>query len=122
MIRASVATIALLLPALAAAQVQTVPLPPPEAPPERAGTQAAQTGIVTFGEPGQQQVIVRSYEPDSALVDRYRISFEALDTDGDGYIDRREAAAHPVLSAEFNGVDADGDGRLAREERRGWIR
>ncbi|MCD9031124.1 EF-hand domain-containing protein [Luteimonas sp. Y-2-2-4F] len=113
---------ALLLPAVAAAQVQTQPLPPAGTAPERASAQTAQTGIVTFGDPGEQQVIVRSYEPDGAAGDAYRISFEALDTDGDGVISRSEAAAHPRLSHEFRGVDADGDGRLTREELRGWIR
>lgn len=113
---------ALLLPAAVAAQVQTRPLPPAAPAPERASAQTAQTGIVTFGNPGEQQVIVRSYEPDGTAGDAYRISFEALDTDGDGVISRSEAAAHPRLSQEFRGVDIDGDGRLTREELRGWIR
>ena len=52
----------------------------------------------------------------------YRIDFDALDANGDGYLSRTEVADHPTLSAEFRAVDADNDGRLSREELSGWIR
>lgn len=41
----------------------------------------------------------------------------ALDTNGDGMIDRQEAAASPRLAARFDHLDANKDGRLSREER-----
>jgi len=40
-----------------------------------------------------------------------------LDTNGDGMIDRQEAAASPRLAARFDQLDANKDGRLSREER-----
>lgn len=79
-----------------------------------------QTGVASFDANGTP-VTVRSYEPDSIPGDAYRISFEALDADGDGSIDRAEAAAHATLAAEFRAVDADGDGRASRKELAGWI-
>src|SRR5690554_8184836 len=113
---------ALLAPGLAFAQVQTAPLPAPEEPATRPDRSERQTGMVSFDEAGGQQVIIRSFEPTTALSSDYSIDFEALDADGDGFISRREAAAHDTLSQEFNGVDVDGDGQLSREELRGWIR
>ncbi len=101
--------------AAATAQVRTQPLSPVD---ERT---ARQTGVVSLQLPDDERVIVRSFEPDVVASDRYRISFEALDADGDGYIDRGEAAAHPELSSEFRAVDADRDGRLSRAELRGWL-
>lgn len=41
----------------------------------------------------------------------------ALDADGDGAVDRSEAAQAPRLAAQFDRLDADGDGRLSAEER-----
>ncbi|MCD9028842.1 EF-hand domain-containing protein [Luteimonas sp. BDR2-5] len=121
-LRLVVAALAATACAAATAQVSTTPLEVRDAPPVTSPSTGRQTGIVTFGEPGGQQVIVRSYEPDAALRDNYRIDFEALDTDADGFISRREAAAHPTLDAEFRAVDANGDGRLSREELAGWLR
>lgn len=40
-----------------------------------------------------------------------------LDTNGDGAIDRTEAAANPRLAQGFDRLDRDGDGRLTRGER-----
>ena len=116
------ALIALLAPAIAAGQVQTAPLQEPDEPPTRPDRSERQTGMVTFGQAGGQQVIIRSFEPTTVLSSDYTIDFEALDADGDGFISRREAAAHERLTEEFRGVDADGDGLLRREELRGWIR
>lgn len=122
-IRITTAMVAcLLVPALAGAQVQTAPLPVPDAPATQPDRSERQTGMVTFSGPGGQQVVIRSFEPATALSSDYRIDFDALDADGDGFISRREAAAHETLSREFRGVDVDGDGRLSREELRGWIR
>lgn len=114
--------IALAVPALALAQVQTAPLPVPDEPATRPDRAERQTGMVTFGEAGGQQVIIRSFEPTTLLSSDYSIDFEALDADEDGFISRREASEHPTLRQEFNGVDVDGDGMLSRDELRGWIR
>ncbi|MDM7554353.1 EF-hand domain-containing protein [Xanthomonas fragariae] len=40
-----------------------------------------------------------------------------LDKNGDGLIDRSEAAADPMLAAQFDTLDTDKDGKLSREER-----
>ena len=40
-----------------------------------------------------------------------------LDTNGDGAIDRNEAAADPRLAKGFDTLDRDGDGRLTKGER-----
>ncbi|WP_184408728.1 EF-hand domain-containing protein [Xanthomonas sp. 3075] len=40
-----------------------------------------------------------------------------LDTNGDGMIDRSEAAADPKLAAQFDTLDANKDGKLSRDER-----
>lgn len=40
-----------------------------------------------------------------------------LDANGDGAIDRSEAAAHPKLAAGFDRLDANRDGRLTADER-----
>ncbi len=116
------ALVALLAPALAGAQVQTAPLPVPDEPLTQADRSERQTGMVTFGDEGGQRVIIRSFEPSTALSSEYTIDFEALDADGDGMISRSEAAAHERLAEEFRGVDVDADGLLSREELRGWIR
>lgn len=113
---------ALLLPAAALAQVETRPLPVPDAPATQPDRSERQTGMATFGEAGGQQVIIRSFEPTTALSGDYSVDFDALDADGDGFISRREASAHDTLAREFRGVDVDGDGLLSRDELRGWIR
>lgn len=121
--RLPIAALAVLLaPATAFAQVQTAPLPAPDEPATRPDRSERQTGMATFGEPGGQQVIIRSFEPTTVLPGEYSVDFEALDADGDGFISRREASAHEVLARQFRGVDIDGDGRLSRDELRGWIR
>lgn len=97
----------------------TVPLAPPAATPADTPLQR-QTGMAvlegTHGEP----VIIRSVEPDS-LVGGDRLDFTKLDADGDGWVDRHEAAADASLRAEFDRVDVNRDGRLDRDELAGWI-
>src|SRR5690554_1724247 len=66
-----------------------------------------------------RQVNISSNAPDSVMGD-YRVDFDALDADGDGYISREEAQVNDVLTAEFHVADSDGDGRLTREELSGW--
>lgn len=39
-----------------------------------------------------------------------------LDRNGDGFIDRSEAAAHPRLAARFDSLDASRDGKLDKAE------
>ena len=72
------------------------------------------------GRKGAAAVIIRSVEPDS-LVGGDRLDFTVLDADGDGAVDRREAASDASLRAEFDRVDANRDGRLDRDELAGWI-
>lgn len=102
------------------AQASTLPLPPPEPPPSAAPIQR-QSGMIVIQGEHDERTVVRSFEPDSVVGD-YRIDFDALDADGDGVVDRNEAAANPTLEAEFRAVDGNADGRLDREELAGWMR
>ena len=43
-----------------------------------------------------------------------------IDTNGDGAIDRSEAAAHPRLAEHFDTMDKNGDGRIDASERPQW--
>lgn len=43
-----------------------------------------------------------------------------LDTNGDGVIDRSEAAANPRLAAKFDALDKNKDGKLSRDELPRW--
>jgi Ca2+-binding EF-hand superfamily protein len=43
-----------------------------------------------------------------------------LDANGDGAIDRNEAAAHPRLAAQFDTLDKNHDGRLDASEKPAW--
>lgn len=67
-----------------------------------------------------QPVQVNSVEPDS-VVGQYRIDFDKLDRNHDGYIDRKEAKADPTLSAEFDAVDVHHWGRLSKADLKGWM-
>ncbi len=69
---------------------------------------------------GQAPVIVRSIEP-SSVAGNYRIDFDALDTDGDGFISRDEAQANPALADEFNSLDTRHVGKLDRADLAGWL-
>ncbi len=46
--------------------------------------------------------------------------FARLDANGDGFIDRSEAAGRPRLMQNFDAIDANRDGRLSRDELRAW--
>ncbi|OHE85657.1 MAG: hypothetical protein A2579_05510 [Lysobacterales bacterium RIFOXYD1_FULL_69_11] len=43
-----------------------------------------------------------------------------IDTNGDGAIDRAEAAAHPRMAEHFDKMDKNGDGRIDASERPQW--
>lgn len=88
-------------------------------------SQSLASGAVTHqvrlpGEAGQATVIVRSIQPDS-VTGNYRIDFDALDVDGDGFLSRDEAQANPALADEFNALDTARRGKLAREQLAGWL-
>lgn len=79
------------------------------------------TGSVQIAQPvGEAQVTVRSLEPSSVL-GQYRIRFNDLDVDGDGFISRQEAQANPALADEFNALDRQHRGRLDRADLAGWL-
>lgn len=132
MIRRCFPAIALLLSTVPAVSVQaqnaprdaavTTPLP---AAPVNVRNQSLASGAVTHqvrlpAEPGQAAVIVRSIQPDS-VIGSYRIDFDALDVDGDGFISRDEAQANPALADEFNALDTARHGKLARDQLAGWL-
>lgn len=88
-------------------------------------TQPLATGAVTHQASvrvaeGEAPVIVRSIQPDS-VPGNYRIDFDALDVDGDGFISRDEAQANPALADEFNALDSGRRGRLERSQLAGWL-
>lgn len=133
MIRPCFSTIALLLSTVPAlpAQAQNAPtetavtMPLPAAP-VRVRAQPLASGAVTHqvhlpAEPGQAVVVVRSIQPDSVAGD-YRIDFDALDIDGDGFISREEAQANQALADEFTALDAARRGKLVREQLAGWLK
>ena len=122
--------LAALLPV--AANAQTVPRPEPAVSmplndvPVHVREQSLATGKVTHSvkipmPTDQAQVTVRSIQPDS-VVGNYRIDFEAMDVDGDGFISREEAQANPALADEFNALDTARRGKLSREQLAGWLR
>ena len=90
--------------------------PPPATPP----TQSDADSHVLQGDHGQE-VRLNEHPPNSVVGD-YGVDFDAMDTDGDGYISRGEARANQTLDAEFDGVDRDRDGRLSRGELADWTR
>jgi len=63
-------------------------------------------GATSIGASAQTQVPVQASHP-------------RIDINGDGYIDRSEAAAMPKLAERFDALDTDRDGRLSRQERPG---
>lgn len=46
--------------------------------------------------------------------------FARFDTNGDGFIDRTEAANRPRLAQNFDAIDSNRDGRLSKDELRAW--
>ncbi|KAB7767432.1 EF-hand domain-containing protein [Xanthomonas sp. LMG 12462] len=87
--------------------------------------QPLSNGVVTHqvqlpATPGEAQVTVRSIQPDR-VAGSYRIDFEALDTDHDGYISRSEAQANPSLADEFDALDTTRSGRLSPAQLAGWL-
>ena len=116
------------LPSLASAQTAQRPAAvssPLHEAPVTVREQALATGAVTHqvqlpAEPGQAVVVVRSIQPDS-VAGNYRIDFDALDVDGDGFISRDEAQANPALADEFTALDTARRGKLTREQLASWL-
>lgn len=77
--------------------------------------------VILQRDAGQAPVYIRSVQPDSVEGALYRIDFAALDANGDGFIDRDEAAVHPALADEFNALDTRRRGRLDRNDLAGWL-
>lgn len=50
------------------------------------------------------------------MAQMFSVSFESLDKDGNGRIDKEEAREEPRLYASFLSYDTDGDGTLSRRE------
>lgn len=118
-----------MLPLAAAAQSAARPAPAISAPladvPVHVRSQPLATGEVTHQArvqvaDGEAPVTVRSIQPDS-VIGNYRIDFNALDVDADGFISREEAQANPALADEFNALDTTRRGRLDRSQLAGWL-
>jgi Ca2+-binding EF-hand superfamily protein len=54
--------------------------------------------------------------PLAAFAQGFSVSFESLDTDGNGRIDKEEARVESRLYAAFLSYDTDGDGTISRRE------
>lgn len=121
----SLATV--LLPAVAGAQssVPTQTQAMPELPVgivSQSLSRGEETGRVILQRGGDDvPVYVRSVQPDSVDGSAYRVAFASLDANGDGYIDRSEAAAHPSLHDEFKALDIQRRGKLDRADLAGWL-
>jgi Ca2+-binding EF-hand superfamily protein len=46
----------------------------------------------------------------------YQMLFKQADADGNGYLDRKEAATVPLFGRNFDAIDADGDGMIFEKE------
>ena len=114
-----------LLPAAAQATVPAQTQAAPERPVgivSQSLSRGEETGrVILAGDSAQAPVYVRSVQPDSVQPSAYRIAFASLDANGDGYIDRNEAAAHPLLADEFKALDTKHRGRLERSDLAGWL-
>lgn len=105
-----------------ASQDPTSEVPPAPVPTHDPATPSPTvTGDAQRHGPEGQPVTIRSRAPDS-VVGNYQIDFDALDTDGDGHINREEARVNHVLTDEFHVLDGDGNGRLSRAEAASWSR
>lgn len=54
--------------------------------------------------------------PIAAFSQGFSVSFESLDTDGNGRIDKEEAREESRLYASFTSYDTDSDGGISRRE------
>lgn len=54
--------------------------------------------------------------PFAILAQGFSVSFESLDSDGNGRIDREEAREESRLYASFSSYDTDNDGGISRRE------
>lgn len=54
--------------------------------------------------------------PLSALAQEPGLVFQALDTNGDGQVDRAEASANELVRANFDDADTDDNGSLSLAE------
>ena len=59
--------------------------------------------------------------PRKAAGPAFREVFAAADVDGDGALDRREAAALPRIAGKFDRIDTNADGVVSRGEIEAWI-
>ena len=95
------------------APVQLTPRPP--------GAEVTGSAVVDRGTDVESRVTVNSLRPDSARGE-YRVDFATLDADRSGSLSRAEVAGNAELSREFDAVDTSGDGVLDRDELSGWQR
>jgi Ca2+-binding EF-hand superfamily protein len=58
----------------------------------------------------------RSARLDEFIRPQYLAQFKAADTDGNGYLDEKEAKGSPLYRNFFKAIDRDGDGKLTEKE------
>lgn len=77
-------------------------------------TQQQQSTSQTEPDPNAAQMDKTSTSADTAVSMQAR--FQAFDTNGDGYVDKTEAASNSGLLAQFDKLDANHDGKLSPSE------
>lgn len=68
----------------------------------------------------QGNVTVTS-SPGNSIVGDYKIDFDAMDANHNGWISMAEARSNATLTAEFEAVDNNHDRKLTRDELKGWM-
>ena len=114
--------------AVEAATTPPTPTPPPPAPAPVVPTTVAQdqapssavTGSTTRIDAQGNPVTISSHLPVPPARD-HRAAFEAIDGNGDGRVDRSEAAGDKYLLRAYGELDTDGSGGLDYEEMLVWL-
>src|SRR5262249_7600073 len=81
---------------------------------EAGGRVVLEVGLaeITFGAPPGKVGLFFGFDTTSI----YKQLFKRLDTDGNGYLDRKEAMRLPSIGNQFDAIDADGDGKIFEKE------
>src|SRR5262249_34381856 len=73
-----------------------------------------------LGGPATDGMLVRA--PNFNITGQYKTQFQMADTDGNGYLDKQEAAKSPFFRDTFAAMDRDGDGMLYEKEMLAYLK